>query len=285
VSWRGSTGILSLTIISIIFVHGLTGSYRSTWTEKSSNIFWPKDLLAKDDLPPTRIWSYGYDAHIAHFWAMTSQNGIYDHASNLVNELSQERERTDTMGRPIIFVAHSLGGLVVEDALLYSKNSVERHLQDIFHSVSGICFLGTPHCGSDYAKWGSILGSFVKVIKNANVKLVNLLTRDSEVLSRVQQEFHKMVRGSANGKNLEIGITCFFEELPIRSIGEVRDVLMLAKCVLDLMIPPNRSFPNILQYSHHILLSAFTPIMWTWQGSAASRIQDTALSVVRYDDG
>jgi hypothetical protein len=174
---------------------------------------------------------------------------------------------------------------VVEDALLYSKNSVERHLQDIFHSVSGICFLGTPHCGSDIAKWGSILGSLVRIFKNANVKLVNLLTRESEVLARVQQDFHTMIRGSANGKNLEIGITCFFEGLPIRGIGEVRDVLMLANCVRDLMIPPNRLFPNSLQYSRHIPLSAFTPITWTWQSSAASRIQDTGQSVVRYDDG
>lgn len=87
-------------------------------------MFWPKDLLPKD-LPKTRIMTYGYDADIAHFWSMASQNRIGEHASNLVNAIAQVRERTDTEGRPIVFVTHSLGGLVTEDVseLLSTKLS------------------------------------------------------------------------------------------------------------------------------------------------------------------
>lgn len=69
--------------------------------------------------------TYGYDADIAHFWSMASQNRIGEHASNLVNAIAQVRERTDTEGRPIVFVTHSLGGLVTEDVseLLSTKLS------------------------------------------------------------------------------------------------------------------------------------------------------------------
>ncbi|KAI9781443.1 MAG: hypothetical protein M1839_006037 [Geoglossum umbratile] len=101
-------------VADIVFVHGLTGNRESTWTDKSSGVFWPAHLL-KNDVPKTRIVTFGYDADVAHFWAVASQNRIGNHALNLVNALVQMRERTNTEGRPILFVTHSLGGLVFED--------------------------------------------------------------------------------------------------------------------------------------------------------------------------
>lgn len=210
-----------LIIISIVFVHGLTGNRRSTWTDKHSNVYWPKDLLGNDELPPMRVLSYGYDADIAHFWAMASQNRIGEHAGNLINALAQLRNGSDTEGRPIIFVSHSLGGLVTEDALLHSQNSVDPHLQDIINSVAGICFLGTPHCGSNIAQWANIASSLIKAVKTTNVSVVKTLTINSEVLARVQRDFQSMHRRLP--QNTAFGITCFYEEIPVRGIGEVRD--------------------------------------------------------------
>lgn len=202
-----------------MFVHGLTGDRRSTWTDKRNNVFWPKDLLGKDDLPGMRILSYGYDADVAHFWAMSSQNRIGEHAGNLVNALAHLRNGSDTEGRPIVFIAHSLGGLVTEDAILFSKNSAETYLQDIFNSVAGICFLGTPHCGSDFASWGSVATSLVNTVKTVNKSLVKSLTLNSEVLARVQRDFQNEHRRLPSDR--AFGITCFYEEVPLRGIGEV----------------------------------------------------------------
>lgn len=97
-----------------MFLHGLTGNRETTWTNKSTGVFWPAHLL-KIDVPNTRIVTFGYDADIAHFWGTACQNCIRNHAVNLANALAQLRERTKTEGRPIVFVAHSLGGLVFED--------------------------------------------------------------------------------------------------------------------------------------------------------------------------
>lgn len=83
-----------LTADSIVFVHGLTGSREETWTD--SGVFWPGQLL-KENMPKSRIFSWGYDADVAHFWAMVSQNRIGDHARDLVNALAQERDLTYTV--------------------------------------------------------------------------------------------------------------------------------------------------------------------------------------------
>ena len=48
--------------LDIIFVHGLNGDSRSTWTHKNGT-FWPCDLLP-NYMPGSRIYSYGYDSKI-----------------------------------------------------------------------------------------------------------------------------------------------------------------------------------------------------------------------------
>lgn len=65
------------------------------------------------------------------------------------------------------------------------------------------------------------MGGLVNVVKTANVDLLNVLKTDSEVLARVQREFHTMLRGPMNEGRPPLNITCFFEELPVRGAGEV----------------------------------------------------------------
>ena len=115
---------------SLVFVHGLTGDSERTWREKESDCFWPGDLVPTD-LSNARIFTYGYDADIVHFWGQAWQSRINDHANTFLSALANQRLRTETVGavsqnfnkilsnsqeeRPLIFVAHSMGGLLVED--------------------------------------------------------------------------------------------------------------------------------------------------------------------------
>lgn len=43
---------------------------------------------------------------------------------------------------------------------------------------------------------------------------------ESEVLARIQADFHTMIRGSAQ-TGTTMAITCFYEELPVLGIGMV----------------------------------------------------------------
>jgi hypothetical protein len=86
-------------------------------------------------------------------------------------------------------------------------------------------FLGTPHHGSGLAQWADKLAKTIGVIKQTNPQILAVLKRDSEVLARIQDAFHTMVR-SRNLESLQpIEITCFFEELPLDGIGVVSEAL------------------------------------------------------------
>ena len=117
-----------LQLLSIIFVHGLRGHRLNSWTKQG--ICWPKDLLPREPaLSNVRILSFGYDSRVVDFGGHPSLNSLFNHSISLLNGLC--RERRDVVGlvlvlslvetefneqnRPIIFVAHSLGGLIVKD--------------------------------------------------------------------------------------------------------------------------------------------------------------------------
>jgi alpha-beta hydrolase superfamily lysophospholipase len=61
--------------------------------------------------------TFGYDADVVNFLKPAGQNTVRSHARNLVGDLAAAREESDSVDRPIILVAHSLGGLICEDVI------------------------------------------------------------------------------------------------------------------------------------------------------------------------
>jgi hypothetical protein len=80
---------------SIVAVHGLDGKREKSWTAKN-NVNWLQHLLPSD-IPQARIFSWGYEARTHSTSSIKSQT-IYDHARNLVSDLSRERGLTDVLG-------------------------------------------------------------------------------------------------------------------------------------------------------------------------------------------
>ncbi|KAH7119514.1 hypothetical protein B0J13DRAFT_569314 [Dactylonectria estremocensis] len=102
------------------------------------------------------------------------------HAQVLVADLVRKRELTNTTKRPIIFVAHSLGGIIVKSALIHSDaarpGALHEH-RSVKVSTYGIIFLGTPHQGAKGAQLGrySTWDTSYKHIKRQNPASANLL--------------------------------------------------------------------------------------------------------------
>jgi protein SERAC1 len=204
--------------VDICFVHGLTGNRDSTWTASKQSTPWPTMLLPPK-LPRARLLTWGYNAYIVQA-SVASKNRLTDHAINLLVDLTHDRASCGASGRPLIFVAHSLGGLVCKEAILSSRNNPEPHLCDVFEHMTGIIFMGTPHRGSWMADWMKIPASALGVLKSTNKSLLQVLGTDDQLLESIQFRFWSMVRGQReSGRRLEI--TCFFEELPLPVVGQV----------------------------------------------------------------
>lgn len=103
-------------VVDIVLVHGLMGHPRKTWTAKNG-VFWPTELLPQT-LKGTkvRILVYGYNADVYAFGGEThpSSEMIHQHARTLITHLSTERRSEGKERNAIVWVAHSLGGILVK---------------------------------------------------------------------------------------------------------------------------------------------------------------------------
>src|SRR5271155_3835517 len=93
---------------------------------RTGGVYWPRDLLAHD-LKEARIISWGYDADVAQPFHHSSQASIFDHSENLLTDLRDLRVDTVAAARPIIFVCHSLGGLVVKEVCIFFLSDASSH--------------------------------------------------------------------------------------------------------------------------------------------------------------
>ncbi|KAM7206514.1 hypothetical protein V8F20_002640 [Naviculisporaceae sp. PSN 640] len=211
--------------IHIIFLHGLKGHPRTTWegvrteaieapaqkrswtskpfsrakpSASSSNsialghsemtlrtrtrkVFWPFEFLVPDFRERAIIWMYGYNADlIGGIFQANNQNSVHQHGRDLAIQV--ERQISEGI---VVFVAHSLGGIVVKDALCRSKICRDR--------TRMVVFLGTPHRGSSFAAWGKIASDLARFARqDSNRGLLETLEVNSKILDDIQTRFEKI---------------------------------------------------------------------------------------------
>ena len=240
--------------LSIVFVHGLMGNRDTTWTH-ANKVFWPREL-AKDIPIAARIMTFGYDADIIRLWGVAGSNKIRGHGKDLALGVSDRRRTCRT--RPIIFIAHSLGGLVCEQALLVCREGQDN--PDIFESTLGIIFMGTPHAGADLARWGYTLATLLSVVRRTNSAVLAELKRESDVLTTVQQQFQQLLLKPG----VDIKIFCFFESKPVIGVG-----LIVSEQSAVLSQYPNQSIA-----ANHLEMTKFSGRNDDGYQRVLSRVQD-----------
>jgi hypothetical protein len=140
---------------SIVAVHGLNEDRVQAWTDPETGIFWLQDFLPKA-IKVARVLTYGYEASASSFYSAGAAETIQKHAHTLVASLQADRSIEGCDHRPIIFVCHGLGGVLVKKALAYSASRTSAqvvHLYTIFVSTYAILFFGTPHNRMSSARW------------------------------------------------------------------------------------------------------------------------------------
>ena len=172
--------------VDVVAVHGLQGDAYKTWTHEIGTL-WLRDLLPAE-IPSARIMTFGYDSALAF---SNSVSGIEHKALDLLNRLSAKRN-DDTHRRPIVFICHSLGGIVVKKALILAhERSSYSEFNDILTNTKAIAFLAVPHKGSGTAWWGNFAANALKgasIGLSTNSALVADLRKNSSALTDIQKQ-------------------------------------------------------------------------------------------------
>lgn len=170
--------------LDIVAIHGLNGHFQQTWTDPVTNFNWLREALP-DALPHARIFSFSYNS-VLQFSKSTANLHVF--ADQLLESLLIERRGSPD--RPLVFICHSLGGLVFKQALLRAYER-ERYRSVAVRTV-GVLFFGTPHRGSQFASAATVFGSIVKAASfgaNTNIQLSRDLEPDSRMLEQVSDGF------------------------------------------------------------------------------------------------
>lgn len=78
-----------------------------------------------------------------------------------------------------------------------------------------------PHCGSGLAEWAVIDSRFLQYFWRVNQQTLEILEQKSEIMTRIRQDFHMMLRGLDRDQEMELAIICFYEELSMRIVEEI----------------------------------------------------------------
>ena len=176
----GTTNKNKDVVANVVFVHGLGGHYQNTWQcrPEEPETLWPAwlyDDLNENASHPVNVWSLGYPAEAFRvlFFSKSREDSVPQRARSLMNILITH----GLAERPILFVAHSLGGILVKQMLRGSVDA--RHQNGGFAklalSTRLVLFLATPHTGSSMAKLAGQLLTAKDMLISGLVSTVNWL--------------------------------------------------------------------------------------------------------------
>ncbi|EJT74178.1 hypothetical protein GGTG_08023 [Gaeumannomyces tritici R3-111a-1] len=220
--WEKTHGTPELDVVA---VHGLNGECFRTWTHEEptgEKTLWLSDLLPHK-LPRTRVMTFGYNASVV---GNTSVAGVRDNARYLLNSLRDKREYDGTHDRPIVFVGHSLGGIVIKQALRMARN--EPRLVAVADNTKGIVFFGTPHRGTDAASWGELAAKLKSASYGTRPRspFFKLLRSNSNDLMNLSEDFRPIAQNYA--------LVSFVEQNIISKLGFNRVVVAKHSAVMEM---------------------------------------------------
>lgn len=185
--------------VDVVLIHGLRGSIGYTWrqNDSASNIVtecWPKDWLPLDIPQPMRILGIDYPSYILQF------TGTIESLQDRADRFKHQLTAAGVGKKPVVFICHSMGGLLAKRILL--------DLPEMAENTVGIMFIATPHKGSPIASWGiSDIGVSQDVLllrepnkfnKQLNEDFGNITDKIPVIVSMVETKESNLI-GTAKG--------------------------------------------------------------------------------------
>ncbi|KAI1358904.1 WD40 repeat-like protein [Xylaria arbuscula] len=199
-------------------------------------------LPFEPDIKEARIMTFGYNSHFGPGHGR-SKMSILDFAKDLLYDMKYAIDETPMSSnenlhlgeRPIIFVAHSMGGLIVKEAYMQGQN--DPAYANIIKAISSIIFLSTPHRGTNLAE---TLNRILRVSFVSNpMQFIAELSAGSQTLQKLNEQFRHIAP--------RLQVISFYETRPTSMVKT--SVMVLEKDSSVLGYPGEVSKP--LDGDHH----------------------------------
>ncbi|KAK1241179.1 hypothetical protein MKX08_001153 [Trichoderma sp. CBMAI-0020] len=126
-------------------------------------------------------------------------------ATTLLEALMDKRQNARC--RPIVFIGHSMGGLVIAEAINIAHMDRGK-FSGIFEAICGGVFFGTPFGGTEIAAFAAMVDTVAKTFDlTAGSSLLKLMKPQNNQLNIIRNDFLRLAR--EGGANMEL--YCFHE--------------------------------------------------------------------------
>lgn len=193
--------------VDIVFVPGLGADPVNSWVSSTPNneFNWGShESGLQKDFPKSRILLYQNES--AWIGQLKVKQYIHNLSSTLLHGLQSERGKYPR--RPIVFIGHSMGGLIIAKAIVIADSRRDIFPQ-MFEAISGCVLFGTPFKGAPSAALASLWAKIGEKYDQATPsKLLDLMKPEDEALNELRNDFVRLV-----GKlSQRIELFCFYEQ-------------------------------------------------------------------------
>jgi hypothetical protein len=226
-------------------VHGLGAHPDHAWVRHKDitsglekDVRWLTDLLPQTfrDYQPSisaRIFCFNYQS--AWLGPQLSKNRLEGVARRLLDDV-HNRDKVGPVSerccqliltvvmqngtaseRSLIFIDHSFGGLVIDQAVV-KANSAGSEYEYLVKLIGGIVFLETPHQRSKLQHWDFIMASLGSLVDYGETGLMKEVDEKSLKIFDLVSEFQRTIIRLGLAKT---AVICFYENLPTNYLSRV----------------------------------------------------------------
>ena len=171
-------GHKNAAVLDIVFIHGLTGDPKETWTNFGGT-FWPCWLV--DDFSGVCVHTAGYPSSVFAKWAKKEMT-LHERASSLAEHMVSH----GIGKRPLIIICHSLGGLLTKEMFRACCEAQDEDWNALGDQLKLVVFLATPHKGAALA---AIVRALISGVSSSSI---DALSNDSGFLTNLNVSYRDL---------------------------------------------------------------------------------------------
>lgn len=200
--------------IDVLAVSGLGSHPFGSFVHKEDGNMWLTNNLPRD-IPAARVMIFGYESQLQHSQSHIQLDDLAGPVHIAISQILRSSEK-----RPLLLIGHSLGGLLVKQALIRIAESAFEGTLNVLGRITGMLLFGTPNDGLD-------IESLVPMVNDQPNRslLESLSSKNSQVLRHQRQEFSKVL------EHTRLHLFCLYEtELSPTAALVCRHSLFCKKC-------------------------------------------------------